>query len=65
MFFNIILSVLCCIILVFSVYYVYILISEYFKDKRNPIKKMTNHDKRFSEIAKKYNHIIFMIKRGI
>lgn len=49
------------VLIVMSVFVVKI-ITETVKLRRNPIPKMQNHDKRFSEIKNEYLHKMYSIK---
>lgn len=54
----------CILIISFTLVGSIISILEAVKEKRNPIPKMINHDKRFSEINNIYTHNMFDVKRG-
>lgn len=55
---NVILLTVTCMIIGFAVK----LITEAVKLQRNPIPRMQNHDKRFSEIDNEYLHEMYSVK---
>lgn len=55
---NVVLFLITCVMIGFIV----LAVLETVKLKRNPIPRMQNHDKRFSEIDNEYLHEMYMVK---
>lgn len=55
---NVVLFLITCVMIGFIV----VAVLETVKLKRNPIPRMQNHDKRFSEIDNEYLHEMYMVK---
>lgn len=51
-------------LIIFTISYIVVMEVEHEKQKRNPIPKKDNSDKRFCKIKNIYSHKIFEIKRG-
>lgn len=58
------LYVFCVALILITIISIVLLISERVKQHRNPIPKLQNHDKRFSEIASIYGQKMFRVNRG-
>lgn len=55
---------ICVLMMVFSLVYLGVFISEGMKTKRNPDPLKKNYDKRFRNIKNVYSHGMYEIKRG-
>lgn len=58
------LYIFCAVLVVATIVSVILLISERKKQQNNPIPKLRNHDKRFSEIKSVYGQKMFKADRG-
>lgn len=58
------LYVFCIVLILGTIVSLFLLVSEWRKQKNNPIPKLRNHDKRFSEIDSVYSQKMFKANRG-
>ncbi len=58
------LYIFCVVLVLATVISVVLMVSEWRKQKNNPIPKLSNHDKRFSEIKSVYGQKMFKADRG-